>query len=178
MGRRKTIDWDAVLEAAERVSATQGSSAMTIDGVAEAAGISKGGVQSCYANKEALIEAMLDRWALLYDSQIEQVGVRPGNGRDAINAHVTVTANETAASRSKSAALFGALLQSPDPLKWTQAWYAKRVADIDLRTSEGRGLRLAFLATEGVFLLRFCGFIKIDEDEWKDIFEDIKGVLG
>eukprot|EP01031_Cornospumella_fuschlensis_P052777 gene52777-64487_t len=62
MGRRPTINRNDVLQAAEHIVATRGAAALTIEAVATAAGISKGGVQSCFGTKEALIGAMLDRW--------------------------------------------------------------------------------------------------------------------
>ncbi|VEA73956.1 Bacterial regulatory proteins, tetR family [Serratia rubidaea] len=49
MGRQRSIDRDRVLDAAEEIIATQGASGLTIDSVAKAMGISKGGVQYCFA---------------------------------------------------------------------------------------------------------------------------------
>ncbi len=41
---------------------------MTIDAVAKAMGISKGGVQYCFGSKDALIDAMFDRWGSAYET--------------------------------------------------------------------------------------------------------------
>jgi AcrR family transcriptional regulator len=46
MGRYQPVDRDKVLDAAEAILRTRGIAALTIDAVAKAAGISKGGVQS------------------------------------------------------------------------------------------------------------------------------------
>ena len=62
MGRRRTIDRDHVLAVAEGIVAQRGAAALTIDAVAKAAGISKGGVQSSFGTKEGLIAAMLQYW--------------------------------------------------------------------------------------------------------------------
>lgn len=71
VGRRKTIDRNSVVDAAEALVAERGSSALTISAVAEVAGITKGGVQSCFGTKEALIAAMLDRWMGDYERCFE-----------------------------------------------------------------------------------------------------------
>lgn len=63
MGRQRIIDREKVLEAAEEIVINQGATALTIDAVAKAMGISKGGVQYCFGNKDALIDAMFERWA-------------------------------------------------------------------------------------------------------------------
>lgn len=44
MGRQRIIDREKVLEAAEEIVINQGATALTIDAVAKAMGISKGGV--------------------------------------------------------------------------------------------------------------------------------------
>lgn len=64
MGRQRSIDRDKVLDAAEEIVATQGAAGLTIDAVAKAMGISKGGVQYCFGSKDALIDAMFDRWGV------------------------------------------------------------------------------------------------------------------
>lgn len=56
-----------------------------------------------------------------------------------------------------------ALLQTPEYLQSTKAWYQQRLAGVDTSTVEGKRARLAFLATEGAFLLRYFGLMDIDE---------------
>ncbi len=72
MGRQRIIDREKVLEAAEEIVINQGATALTIDAVAKAMGISKGGVQYCFGNKEALIDAMFERWGQSYDEIFNQ----------------------------------------------------------------------------------------------------------
>lgn len=67
MGRQRTIDRDKVLDAAENIVLNQGAAALTIDAVAKSMGISKGGVQYCFGNKDALIDAMFERWGYTYE---------------------------------------------------------------------------------------------------------------
>ena len=38
---------------------------------------------------------------------------------------------------------------------------------------EGRRARLAFLATEGAFFLRFFGLLPMDQKQWDATFSDI-----
>src|SRR3546814_8237838 len=70
---------------------------------------------------------------------------------------------------AKSASLLAALAQTPEHLASTRLWYRQRIAGLDLSTPGGRHARLAFLATEGAFMLRFFGFMDIDEAEWQAI---------
>lgn len=70
-----------------------------------------------------------------------------------------------------------ALLQTPEYLQSTKEWYQQRLAGLDTTTEVGKRARLAFLATEGTFLLRYFGLMDIDDNEWQSIFEDIDSEL-
>ena len=52
---------DRLLDAFENLLVTAGSRAATLDAVAEAAGVSKGGLLYHFPSKDALVEGMLDR---------------------------------------------------------------------------------------------------------------------
>lgn len=52
---------DLIIDAAERVVREEGGARLTLDAVAEKAGVSKGGVLYHFPNKEALVEGMLSR---------------------------------------------------------------------------------------------------------------------
>ncbi|HYG42496.1 MAG TPA: hypothetical protein VEA17_06205 [Bordetella sp.] len=51
------------------------------------------------------------------------------------------------------------------------------VSGLDVSTPGGRRARLAFLATEGAFMLRFFGFMDIGQAEWDAIFDDMQTLL-
>lgn len=175
MGRKRTIDRDKVLDAAESVVSKVGAAALTIDAVAKAAGITKGGVQYCFGTKGALIDAMLERWGDSYDAEVVQIAnsttVSP------IQAHLEATRVADEKSNAKAASLMSALIQTPEHLGSTREWYQTRMADFDLSTEAGRRARLAFIATEGIFMLRFFGFMEITNEEWNATFDDIEAFL-
>ncbi|XGX15123.1 TetR/AcrR family transcriptional regulator [Pseudomonas solani] len=70
MSKRPVIDRNLVLDAAISVVMDQGISALSIGEVAKAAGISKGGVQSCFGTKDGLVEAMVNRWKADYEASV------------------------------------------------------------------------------------------------------------
>src|ERR1700687_3324639 len=59
--RKKEIDRDRILDAAERVILESGGRNFTLDAVAESAGISKGGLVYSFATKDGLVRAALER---------------------------------------------------------------------------------------------------------------------
>jgi len=178
VGRKKTIDRDMVLASAEEVVAERGPAGLTIDAVAQAAGITKGGVQSCFGTKEALIEAMLARWATMYAQQVEELIGASQDPLDLLKAHVSITGGEDKEIAARSAALIASLLQTPGHLGWVNEWYGERAASLAaLDEKHGAKGRLAFFATEGAFVLRYFGLMKMTDAEWKRHFSDVEALL-
>lgn len=177
MGRHKSINRAGVLDAAEQIVHTQGIASLTIDAVAKAAGVTKGGIQSCFGTKDELISAMYQRWEDEFD---EMTAARIGmddSPEARVRAHVDVTYRTDAAEGDRAAGMMASLLNMPEHLAKSQAWYDRQLSGLDLNSQEGRDARLAFLASEGAFLLRYFGFMAVDDETWKAIFTDISRLL-
>ncbi|CAM3816312.1 TetR/AcrR family transcriptional regulator [Xenorhabdus thuongxuanensis] len=178
MGRRKTIDREVLLDAAEHIVTTHGAAALTIDALAKTVGITKGGVQYSFSTKDGLIDAMFERWEASYDKQFHGIAGNDPHPLTTVRAHIEATRRSDEASTAKAAGLMAALLQTPEHLESTRIWYRQRIEGLDTTTAEGRQARLAFLATEGAFVLRFFGLMDMTEGEWEDIFNDIIAALS
>ena len=63
----------AILHAAGRVTKEQSANALTLDAVARAAGVSKGGLLYHFPNKEALIEGMLRQYFADFNARLAQL---------------------------------------------------------------------------------------------------------
>ncbi|MCZ0964508.1 TetR/AcrR family transcriptional regulator [Paracoccus benzoatiresistens] len=164
---------------AEAIVSEQGAAALTIDAVAKAAGISKGGVQSCFGTKEAMISAMLDRWLQDYAAKFDQLLKAQGDDLAArIGAHVSLSLGGDSAGTERAAALVAALVQSPEQLEAVRAWYEERFAGLFAAKGSGRTLRVALLATEGAVFLRHFGLAALSEREWNTLHDDVAALLS
>ncbi|MDH6234226.1 AcrR family transcriptional regulator [Mesorhizobium soli] len=178
MGRRQSIDRNKVLDAAEKVVSEQGVNGLTIDAVAKACGISKGGVQYAFGTKDDLIAAMIDRWEAEFDAEVAELGQGDTSIEGSVRAHTEATRDFDGTSVDRAAVMLAALVQDKNRLAKTRAWYEARMAQMDTSTEAGRRLRLAFLASEGAFLLRSFGFMPMTDEEWQQVFDDILGLVG
>ncbi|OQS36924.1 TetR/AcrR family transcriptional regulator [Chromobacterium haemolyticum] len=180
MGKPRSIDRDQVLDAAEDIIERSGAAALTIDAVAKAVGISKGGVQSCFGAKHNLVNAMLERWGKHYDACFEKmagVAAEQLSSVEQVKTHVRITATEEALI-ARAACHLSAMLESKDQKDWVRAWHAERLGKLDVSTEEGRRARMAYLAVEGAFMLRYFGLADMSEQEWQDAFHDIEQWAG
>jgi AcrR family transcriptional regulator len=172
-GRPRSIDRDKVLDAAEALVAEKGASALSFDAVAKAAGITKGGVQYAFGTRSGLIRAMITRWGDAFDREVMERRGDRSSPEAVIQAHIAATRDADEAENSRSAVMLTALLQHPDEVPITRDWYNARLAELDLSTPDDRKLALAFLASEGAFLLRSLQLIDLDDAQWSALFEDM-----
>lgn len=177
IGRPRTIDRNHLLDLAEKIVVEHGAPALTIDALAKAAGITKGGVQYCFGTKDGLVDAMLTRWGITFD---KQVAARKKGRTDALThiaAHIRVTRDSDPLGDSRFAAMLAALTPNSEQLADTQRWYRQQLSGLDVSTEQGRNARLAFIANEGAFLLRSFQLFDLNEEEWQQIFRDIEKLL-
>lgn len=79
MARPKKVSTDDILDAIERVVVKHGASKLSIDAVAQEAGISKSRVVLDYKSKTALLEALIDRDRQRDSAHIESALVESAN---------------------------------------------------------------------------------------------------
>lgn len=177
MGRTPVIDRNRVLDACETLVRTRGVTALTIGEVAKLAGISKGGVQSSFGTKDQLLHAMFDRWNAEFESEVAALAGPQASPTTLLRAHIQATHHTDSSEGDRAAAMLTALLQVSWQRQAMQRWYRERLDLADPATEEGRRARLAFLATEGTFLLRSFGFVEMTDAEWDSVFTDIAAQL-
>lgn len=178
VGARNTVDKERVLQAAEAIVAERGAAALTIDAVANAAGITKGGVQSSFGTKDALVCAMVDRWLQDDSKRFERLlGSDNPSVLKRTLAHVKTTRMADDASQARVASLMVSVLQSVDHRKNLRHWYSERLAGLDVTLEHQQMAMVAFLATEGAFFLKFFGLVDFDQKRWDILFDKLEALV-
>ena len=152
-----------LLDAATRVLLDQGAQALTLDAVAAAASVSKGGLLYHFPSKQALIAGMVGRLVGRFDEALARAGDEPGAATRAyLEATIAPVAEEdgadaASASDSVTAALFAAALVEPDaltPLREVYGRWQARLEDDGLDPAVATAVRLA---VDGWWLARLVG---------------------
>lgn len=152
MGR--TSNKDLMLDAAEALVMDEGSAKLTLDAVAERAGVSKGGVLYHFPTKEALLLAMMDRMIArnheLRAEIIEEIPKGPGRELKAeLHAHL-VGKQEKA---RLCAGMLAAVAYEPKLMEAAQAFHRQRFSAHTGGKSGSERKAIVLLAADGLFLL-------------------------
>lgn len=173
MGRTPTISRDRLLDLAEEIVRNGGGAALTIGALAQAAGVSKGGVQYSFASKDALVRGLIDRWTGQFDALLGDP--RSEDPVAFVHRYIAATRASQQAMNAKMAALLVSYLEDPANLRETRDWYHGIFARLSGTTPDAQAARVAFLAVEGLFLMRING---IDEDgSWAGLLDEVEAIL-
>lgn len=93
-----------------------------------------------------------------------------------VRGYIGAMRSSDTATDAKMAGLLIAYLQDPDNLRDMRAWYEEALARLVGTTPQARAARVAFLAVEGLFLLRIGGID--DSARWLALLDDIDALLG
>lgn len=175
MGRRRTIDQQSILDAAERVVARDGAANLTLDAVAREAGVGKATVLYDFKSKQALIEAVVDRSFAADNARHAALeDALPGAENQAIRGRIAAAAHAPPADFRAVALNLSAALALDDGLRAKmQANQARVVERIVGASASPRGALLAYLALEGLKFLEFLDFHHFDEPERDRIIREI-----
>ena len=168
--RKKEIDRDRILDAAENVILTSGGRTFTLDAVAERAGISKGGLVYSFATKDELVRAALEREVARFQEAVRQrLGDRPVEPFELVLAHIEEALDEDDAVTRKAAFLLTALVHAPDMMEPARRYYRALLDPLLSKSGDAHDVRHALLAVEGIFLLRGLGFVEFSTEEHRSV---------
>jgi AcrR family transcriptional regulator len=179
VARRKEIDRDRILDAAEQVIVESGGRNFTLDAVAERAGISKGGLVYSFATKDELFRAALEREIARFQKAVSQrLGGRPPKPFELVLAHIEEALDEDDATTNKAAFLLTALVHAPDMMEPARRYYRALFDPLLSKSGAARDVRHALLAVEGLFLLRGLGFVEFSTEEQRAVLLHARDIVA
>ncbi len=179
MGRKRAIDQQQVLDAAERVVGRDGAANLTVDAVAKEAGVSKASVLYDYKSKQALIEAVVDRAFERDNAHHAQVEQKIGDIQDRAVRGRIVAAAEPPPEEFRAVALnlSAALTLDAGLRRKMQASQDATIARILQNSQSPRGALLAYLALEGLKFLEYLDFHHFARADRNEVLREINWLV-
>lgn len=162
LSKRKSAR-DRILEAAAEVARTQGAGHMSLESVAEKAGISKGGLLYHFPSKAALMRGSVEYFVAEFEKRLDAATVE-GKSTE-LTAFLDFTLEECTEPKHGAAGVLAAMAEDPDFLQPVKA-FQRRVLDRLLATSTDPGRTLlVYLALEGLRSLHLFDMNQLTEKE-------------
>jgi len=158
---------NVILDAAETVVATMGVANLTFEEVAREAGVSKGGVLYHFPSKEALTEAMIERFIDRFDTAVAKAAESDSEfvGRN-IRAYVRATVGEPPLTGElfdrANGAITAALANFPERLEPVRQQSARSQQMIEDDTLDPIFATIVRLAIDGMWLAENFNLMRFD----------------
>src|SRR6202041_1687536 len=176
--RRKEIDRDQILDAAEHVILESGGRDFPPRARRRAGGVSKGGLVYSFATKDGLVRAALEREVTRFQEAVRQrLCGRPVEPFELVLAHIEEALDEDDAATRKAAFLVTALVHAPDMMEPARRYYRALLDPLLAKSGAAQDVRHALLAVEGIFLLRGLGFVEVSAEEHKSVLLHARDIV-
>jgi AcrR family transcriptional regulator len=176
MARNRTIDTDAVLDAAERVAIRDGAVGLSIDAVAKEAGISKSRVVYDYKSKSGLLQALIERRLRTEDDRIlAAIEEHRGSANPELCGRIAA-ASEVPKDDDRAIALtICAAMSSEEPLQdMVRKWVGRDIGAVQAGAGNRALALVAYLALHGLMSLEYMDFHRWDPIERDTILNEIR----
>lgn len=174
--QRRGNSRDEILQAAEWVVGQQGAGHLTLDAVAERAGISKGGLLYNFPTKEALLKAMLAK--LLEKCDADQAEERSTGGcatepAGSLKAFVRAGFREAPDRQKVSAAMLAAGANDPRLLAPVREWREAHFRSFAAGKRHPSRVLMVMLAVDGLWLSELLGTATYEPGVRKALMEEM-----
>jgi len=172
---------ERIVSAAEDVVIREGVARLTLESAAAEAGVSKGGVLYHFPSRAALVAAMVERFVVSFDADLERFGAYGGRAGDFIRAYVEATlvpaeAGDARARRLGSALLAG-VASDPEllaPLR--QRWLAWQSA-IERDGVEPSIATVVRFAADGMWFCDLFGLAPVTEEHRQAVGDEMRALI-
>lgn len=164
---------ERILLCARQITMEQGATNLTIDSVAERSGLSKGGVLYHFPSKKALMSAMIQQYADLLESRLQQGMRRHKEAFDPLlpgyASWFTSFSKNDQGSRSWGSSLFAVHSFDPKLLEPLAAWYQQLAERVRSSPVQFEDAAIIILALEGLFYLKLFDLDALTSEEHQRI---------
>lgn len=166
---------EEILLAAAKIVSERGIFDLTLEAVAEEAGISKGGLLYHFPSKEALVKGMVEHLASNYQDKIEyNAASDPKSKGKWTRAYVDVTFNQTYQNKDMHAGLLAAKAVNPELLNPIRKLYIEWQHEIEHDELDPVRATIIRLATDGIWLAELFDIYPVEEDQKKAVYDMLK----
>ncbi|MCJ8138241.1 TetR/AcrR family transcriptional regulator [Falsirhodobacter halotolerans] len=180
MGRKRTIDRNHTMDAIEAVVKKHGVAGLSIDAVAQEAGISKSSVVYDFQNKSALLAAFVEQKINQKREGIDKALSEVPNGQPDPFLHAMLAFCGKVRNDEDTACAMAitASLSSDDACRaLMQARFREDIELVLAETRDPRRARLAWAALHGVMSMEYLDLFTFSPDDRRQILDDIRTFL-
>ncbi|WP_408734426.1 TetR/AcrR family transcriptional regulator [Paraburkholderia bannensis] len=167
-----------LLQAASEIATDHGVPSVTLDAVAERAGVTKGALQYHFANKQGLLDALFEQTLERFERQMEaRLAAEPdnaGGARARAYLHSSIDEMSPAASTNVLRVLVAAMMTDPEIRERYAAPMRKWTRPDPLPLEEAARLMICRLAADGLWISDLLGYQEMSPEMREEVVRQIE----
>ena len=167
---------EALLRAASQVLIDKGVEALTLDAVAQQAGVSKGGLLYHFPNKDALMTGMVEQLIQDFEAVLQEEFEQddaPGTQGQWVRAYIRATLRFSKQSLALIARLSSIAVDSPHVLKAAEIYEQQWRQRVETSGIDPTKATIILLATDGLWLSELFQVGTLDEPRLTQVVETL-----
>ncbi|WP_395447668.1 TetR/AcrR family transcriptional regulator [Aminobacter sp. UC22_36] len=157
---------EKILAAASELADIVGPGNLSLDAVAQRAGVSKGGLLYNFPTKAKLMQALVQDYLKSFeDALAAESAKRSDTPKNSLIAYIELSAQECEQKQPSAAGVLAALAEDPDFLKPVREFKRQLLDRLKSETTDTAKLMVAFLVIEGLRSMKLFDMDILHDDE-------------
>ena len=165
MKARRANSREKILAAAADVARESGPGSLSLDAVANRAGVSKGGLLYNFPTKAQLMQALVEDYLRAFERALETARSNDGRGESPLAAYIRLSADEFEKTQQSASWIFSAIAEDPDFLTPITSFKRQLFERLKGETPDLKALMICYLAIEGLRSMNLFDSDVLSQDE-------------
>lgn len=166
---------ERILIAAAEVARNAGPGSLSLDAIAQKAGVSKGGLLYNFPTKAKLLQGLVERHLAEMEKAIDEASTR---GEPLLSSYLRVIESNLAEGRPPAAWIFSAIAEDPGFLEPINQFRARLLARLRAEGGNLGDVLFAFMAMEGLQCLKLFDAELLCPQERAALFERARAIAS
>ncbi len=176
-GRKKSAR-QKILAAADELSRDLGPANLSLDAVAQRAGVSKGGLLYHFPSKARLLKAMVEHYIEVFDANLAETEREHGGGENRlVEAYLDLVVADLARKQPPSQGVLAALSENPDFITPIKEYNRILLDRLKANASDENAALIVFLALEGMRSLKLFDMDLLTRQERESVVAVLHAAL-
>ena len=177
MKARRANSRNKILAAAADVAREAGPGSLSLDAVANRAGVSKGGLLYNFPTKAKLMQGLVENYLKEFEQALE-ARTAEAEGESALAAYIQLSADDCEKPKPSASWMFSAIAEDPDFLAPIKAFKRQLLERLKGETDDLGSLLICFLAIEGLRSMNLFDSDVLSAEEHKLLVSSLLKIAG
>jgi AcrR family transcriptional regulator len=168
LGSNKASSRERILEAAAEVARNAGPGHLSLDAIAQRAGVSKGGLLYNFPTKAKLLQGLVEKHLNEMEAALDEASSR---GEPLLSSFLRVIENSSAEDRPPAAWLFSAIAEDPGFLEPINRFRGNLLKRLRAQGGNPGDILMVFMAMEGLQCMKLFDTDLLSAQERAALFE-------